>query len=127
MNAAFPSLMTPNLDALNTGALNTGALNTGAAAASAPAGSRPKLTQEARMRAQAADFEVQFVNSMFQHMYTGLDGNGPFGGSTGVGPWRSFLTEEYAKNFVKAGGIGIADSVYKSLLAHQEARAKPAS
>jgi Rod binding domain-containing protein len=57
-------------------------------------------------------------------MYAGLEGDGPFGNSTGVGPWRSFLTEEYAKNFVKRGGIGIADSVYKSLLTMQEARAK---
>ena len=122
MNAAFPALATPNLDALTSGAATSSAATTGSAA-----GSRPKLSQEARMRAQAEGFEVQFVNSMFQHMYTGLDGNGPFGGSTGVGPWRSFLTEEYAKNFVKAGGIGIADSVYKSLLAHQEAHAKPAS
>ena len=32
------------------------------------------------------------------------------------------MTEEYAKSFVKAGGIGIADSVYKSLLTLQEAR-----
>jgi Rod binding domain-containing protein len=117
MNTAFPSLVTPNLDALKTGAAATGTA----------AGSRPKLTQDARMHAQAQDFEVQFVNSMFQHMYTGLDGDGPFGGSTGTGPWRSFLTEEYAKNFVKQGGIGIADSVYKSLLAHQEAHAKPAA
>ena len=54
----------------------------------------------------------------------GIEGDGPFGNSTGVGPWRSFLTEEYAKNFVKRGGIGIADSVYKSLLTMQEARAK---
>jgi peptidoglycan hydrolase FlgJ len=122
MNTAFPSLVTPNLDALKTGATMTSATTTGAAA-----GSRPKLTQDARMHAQAENFEVQFVNSMFQHMYTGLEGNGPFGNSTGTGPWRSFLTEEYAKNFVKSGGIGIADSVYKSLLAHQEARAKPAS
>ena len=116
MTTAFPSLATPNLDALTS---------TGASAA--PAGSRPKPTPEARMRTQAEGFEVQFVNSMFQHMYTETEGDGPFGNSTGVAPWRSFLTEEYAKNFVKAGGIGIADSVYKSLLAHQEAHAKPAS
>jgi peptidoglycan hydrolase FlgJ len=59
---------------------------------------------------------------MFQQMYTGIEGDGPFGNSTGVGPWRSFLTDEYAKSFVKSGGIGIANDVYRSLLAHQEAR-----
>jgi flagellar protein FlgJ len=109
MTSALSSLAPPNIDAI---------------VGAAPIGARPKTSPDARMHAQAQDFEVAFVNSMFQHMYTGLDGEGPFGNSTGVGTWRSFLTDEYAKNFVKAGGVGIADQVYKSLLAHQEARAK---
>ena len=57
---------------------------------------------------------------MFQHMFTGTDGDGPIGGSPGVGVWRSFLTDEFAKSFAKNGGIGLADQVYQSLLAHQE-------
>jgi len=115
MATAFPSLAGINLDAV-------------AASASAGAGTgttaRLAAARNNRMHAQAQDFEVQFVNSMFQHMYTGLEGDGPFGNSQGVGPWRSFLTEEYSKAFVKSGGIGIADSVYKSMLALQEARSK---
>jgi peptidoglycan hydrolase FlgJ len=107
-----------------TSALPPAPVDVGAATASLLAGTRPKASPQARMRTQAEDFEVQFVNSMFQHMYTGIGGDGPFGNSVGVGAWRSFLTEEYAKNFVKSGGVGIADSVFKSLLAHQEARAK---
>ena len=96
--------------------------NVNARAGDALAASGPKTPQQARLWAQAQDFEVQFVNSMFQQMYTGIEGDGPFGNSTGVGPWRSFLTDEYAKSFVKSGGIGIANDVYRSLLAHQEAR-----
>jgi flagellar protein FlgJ len=107
MATAFPSIAGLNLDAVRTGAA---------------AATRPNMSRNDRLRTQAQDFEVQFVNSMFQQMYAGLEGDGPFGNSTGVGPWRSFLTEEYAKNFVKRGGIGIADSVYKSLLTMQEAR-----
>ena len=49
---------------------------------------------------------------------------GPYSGGEAANTWRSFLTEEYSKNFAKAGGIGIADSVYKQLIAVQEARAK---
>ena len=49
---------------------------------------------------------------MFQQMFTGIDGDGPFGGNGATKVWRSFLTEEYAKSFAKAGGIGIADQVY---------------
>ena len=36
---------------------------------------------------------------------------------------NSQSVDEYAKSFAKAGGVGIADSVYRSLLAQQEARA----
>lgn len=105
-----------------TASLSAMAPMTGALANDALAPAGPKTPQQARMWAQAQDFEVQFVNSMFQQMYTGIEGDGPFGNSTGVGPWRSFLTDEYAKSFVKSGGIGIANDVYRSLLAHQEAR-----
>jgi Rod binding domain-containing protein len=101
----FPSVAGLNLDAVASGA----------------ATARRTSTAD-RLHAQAQDFEVQFVNSMFQQMYAGIEGDGPFGNSTGVAPWRSFLTEEYAKNFVKSGGIGIADTVFKSLLALQEGR-----
>ncbi len=53
-----------------------------------------------------------------------IDGDGPFGGGGKAGVWRSFLTEEYSKSFAKAGGIGIADHVYRSLLNQQEVRAR---
>lgn len=59
---------------------------------------------------------------MFSQMMTAMDGEGPFGGGQSVGVWRSFLTDEYAKSFAKKGGIGIADQVYRTLLAQQEAK-----
>jgi len=77
----------------------------------------------AKARANAVDFEGMFLSTMFNHMFTSVDGEGPFGGGGAGGVWRSFLGEEYAKSFAKAGGIGLADSVYRSLIAQQEARA----
>ena len=59
---------------------------------------------------------------MFGLMFTAVEGEGPIGGSTGIGVWRSFLSDEYAKSFAKAGGIGLADHVYRTLIAQQEAR-----
>lgn len=72
-----------------------------------------------KLRETAEDFESVFLNSMFQQMFANV-GQGPFSGGPGAGIWRSFLTEEYSKSFVKAGGIGIADHVLRALLARQE-------
>jgi flagellar protein FlgJ len=54
-------------------------------------------------------------------MFTDIGGEGPFGGGGAAGVWRSFLSDEYAKSFAKAGGIGLADHVYRALIAHQGA------
>jgi Rod binding protein len=90
--------------------------------ASAPAAGKLNPAAKAKAKAAAQDFEAVFLNSMFQQMFTGVDGEGPFGGSGATGVWRSFLTDEYSKSFAKAGGVGIADQVYRSLIAMQEAR-----
>ncbi|HXD44776.1 MAG TPA: flagellar assembly peptidoglycan hydrolase FlgJ [Pseudolabrys sp.] len=75
---------------------------------------------KAKAMAAARNFEAVFLNTMFQSMQTGIDGDGPFGGSGASGVWRSMLTDQYARQFSKAGGVGIAAHVYQSLLAHQE-------
>jgi Rod binding domain-containing protein len=92
-----------------------------APAAAAKAGVSPAAATKARGAAQ--DFEAVFLNSMFSQMFSGV-GEGPFSGGQAAKTWRSFLTDEYARNFAKAGGVGIADSVYKELIAQQEARVK---
>lgn len=89
------------------------------ASASAPVSGAFK----AKARGTAQDFEAVFLNSMFQQMFTHIDGEGPFGGGPATGVWRSFLTDQFAKTVAKAGGIGIADQVYSSLIAAQEAHA----
>jgi peptidoglycan hydrolase FlgJ len=78
----------------------------------------------ATTKAAAEDFEAVFLNSMFGQMFTAIDGEGPFGAGAGTDVWRSFLSEEYSKSFARAGGIGIAQHVYQSLLAQQEAQAR---
>ena len=85
------------------------------------AGNGPANTK-AKAHAAAQNFEAVFLNTMFQQMYTGIDGEGPFGGNGATGVWRSLLTDEYAKSFAKAGGVGIASHVYQSLMALQEHR-----
>ena len=90
--------------------------------AHAPAAGNLNAAGKAKAKAASQDFEAVFLNSMFQQMFTGIKGEGPFGGDGATGVWRSFLTDEYAKSFAKSGGIGIADQVYRSLMAQQEIR-----
>jgi Rod binding domain-containing protein len=92
-----------------------------ATAALAGIASKPDAGRAAKARSVAEDFESVFLNSMFQQMFAHV-GEGPFNGGNGATVWRSFLTDEYAKSFVKAGGIGIADHVQRALLARQEVR-----
>ncbi len=89
--------------------------------ASMPAIGKSHFNTNAKAKAAAQDFEAVFINSMFQHMCTDIGGEGPFGGDGAAGVWRSFLTEQYSKSFAKAGGLGMADQVYRSLMSHQEA------
>jgi peptidoglycan hydrolase FlgJ len=81
------------------------------------------LKIKAKAKAASQQFEAMFLNSMFQQMFTGIDGEGPFGGSGPLKVWRSFLTDEYAKTFAKTGGLGIASHVYDQLLKHQGIKA----
>jgi len=77
---------------------------------------------QAKAKTTAQDFEAVFLNSMFAQMTNGLKGEGPFGSTTGTGVWRSMLTEQYSKSFAKAGGVGIAKDVYRTLIIQQASR-----
>ena len=77
----------------------------------------PQVQKKAK--AQAQDFEAVFLNSMFSQMTSGIKGEGPFGDTPGTGVWRSMLTEQYSKSFAKAGGVGISNDVYRTLILQQ--------
>ncbi len=59
------------------------------------------------------------LSNMFQEMFTGVDGDGPMGGSGALKVWRSFAIDQFAKDFAKKGGIGIAPMVYDTILKEQ--------
>jgi len=80
----------------------------------------PEVQQKAKAKAQ--DFEAMFINSMFSQMTSGIKADGPFGNTTGTGPWRSMLTDEYSKSFAKAGGVGISNDVFRTLILQQANR-----
>ncbi|MGJ4893017.1 flagellar assembly peptidoglycan hydrolase FlgJ [Bradyrhizobium sp. HKCCYLRH3099] len=74
---------------------------------------------QAKAKSTATDFEAMFLNSMFSQMTNGVKGEGPFGDTPGTGVWRSMLTEQYSKNFAKAGGVGISNDVFRTLILQQ--------
>ncbi len=81
----------------------------------------PEVQKKAK--AQAQDFEAMFLNSMFSQMTSGIKADGPYGSTEGTGPWRSMLTEQYSKSFAKAGGVGISNDVFRTLILQQANRA----
>ena len=73
-----------------------------------------------QMRETAESFEASFLSQMLKPMFEGLETDGPFGGGEGEATWRSFLIDAMAKQAVKAGGVGLADTVMSEMLKMQE-------
>jgi hypothetical protein len=121
---AAPTLAAPAAATLSRSLAREGVATPGTPGAAAVVpGGKPAADYKTKAHTAAVNFEAQFLNSMFSQMLAGVKGDGPFGDGHAVGVWRSFLSEQYAKSFAKAGGIGIADKVYHTLLAQQEAHA----
>ena len=75
-------------------------------------------TQQAKEIAE--DFEAVFIGQMLQPLFKNLGAVKPFGGGSSEGMWRSMQVDEYGKAIAKAGGIGIADAVFREILKMQE-------
>jgi Rod binding domain-containing protein len=84
--------------------------------ASAP---KAPAANAARMRETAENFEASFLAQMIKPMFEGLSTDGPFGGGEAEGTWRSFMIDAMAKQTVKAGGIGLADTVVAEMVRMQ--------
>lgn len=72
------------------------------------------------LRKVAREFESMFLNQMLEHMSAGIKTDGPFGGGQGEAMFRSLLNQQYATGISARGGLGIADAVYRQMLAMQE-------
>ncbi|MDD9907156.1 MAG: rod-binding protein [Rhodospirillaceae bacterium] len=75
---------------------------------------------KAKARETAESFEAFFLGQFFEQMFAGIRTDGMFGGGQGENVYRSMMMQEYGKAVAKGGGIGIADSVYRSILQIQE-------
>jgi Rod binding domain-containing protein len=72
------------------------------------------------LRTAAEEYEAVFLSQMLETMTAGIKTDGPFSGGPAEGIYRSMLNQQYGKAISKAGGIGIADAVYREMLRIQE-------
>ena len=73
-----------------------------------------------KARRVAVEFEAFFLSQVFQPMFTNVEPAEPFGAGPGEEMWRSLQIDEYGKAVARAGGVGIADAVYREILKLQE-------
>ncbi len=76
----------------------------------------PSLPAEtaARLRARAVELEAAFLSEMLG--MAGLGGaEGAFSGGPGEEQFASFLRHEQATAIARAGGLGLAESLFRAL------------
>ncbi len=86
--------------------------------ATAPA-ARP-AADPAALRAKANELETVFLAEMLAHAGLGAE-EGAFGGGIGAEQFGSFLREAQAAAMVRAGGIGLAESLFRAMAGAQDA------
>ena len=71
--------------------------------------------RSAQLMQKAQELETRFLSEMLAH--TGLDAQtGAFNGGIGEDQFASFMREAQAKAMVDRGGLGLAQSIFQSLV-----------
>lgn len=91
---------------------------------SLPAGAAPARSAEpagnAALRARARELEAVFLSEMLGHAGLGDGVAGFGGGGPGEAQFASFLRQAQAEAMVRAGGIGLAESIFRALAARHD-------
>ena len=81
----------------------------------------PAQVQKAWHAAQ--DFEAMALNQFLTPMFDTVDtSSGPFGGGEGEQQWKPMLIDAMAKKIEQAGGLGLAQPVFRQMIQMQEAK-----
>ncbi|MGE0046681.1 MAG: rod-binding protein [Hyphomonadaceae bacterium] len=75
----------------------------------------PLSPQMQEIRRVAEEFEAMVLAELLQPVFEQIDPNSLGGGGSGEQMFRPMLIQEYAGGMARAGGIGIADSVFREL------------
>ncbi|MBV0913440.1 rod-binding protein [Anianabacter salinae] len=80
----------------------------------------PHTAQEARLMDVARQVESQFLSAMLKDAGLGAVPSA-FGGGAGEDQFASLLRNAQADTLVQAGGIGLAEVIFRSLVARSNA------
>lgn len=73
-----------------------------------------------KAREVSKQFESIFLMQVLENMSSGVEGDPLFSGGAGDKIYRSMFNEQTAGAIARQGGVGIADSIYRSILQMQE-------
>lgn len=99
---------------MNDAALDIARFSPSVGMAHTPKGDAHKLDKAAK------DFEAVFISQMFEQMWSSVPTDGPFGGGSGEKIFRSLMIQDMGKQIAAQGGIGLADSIKREMIAMQE-------
>jgi Rod binding domain-containing protein len=88
---------------------------------SAPVSALTRPDNDARLRALSQQLEAGFLAEMLGHAGFGT-ARESFGGGAGEEQFASFLRQEQADAMVKAGGIGLAESLFNAMTGGRDAQ-----
>ena len=74
------------------------------------------LARRGQIEKTAKEFETSFLSVMLTEMFKDVGAEAPFNGGQGEAAFKSFMSDAMAKQMVRSGGIGLADTVAQEML-----------
>ena len=79
---------------------------------------QPSRPSRPEYKSIADELEIQFLSEMLKNAGVGKPRE-TFGGGAGEDQFSGFLTTEYARATVNAGGIGLSEAIYRALVQNE--------
>ncbi|HWR09148.1 rod-binding protein [Sporomusa sp.] len=84
-------------------------------AGTSPAAASAKRSEDAKLKAACQEMEAVFLNMMLSRMRASVPKTKLMGDTSGEETMQSLLDTELTKNMAQAGGMGLADMLYRQL------------
>ena len=77
----------------------------------APRGATPD-----KIKTLAHDFEASMIAALLQPVFDALPTDGTFGGGQGEAAYKSLMVDAFARQTVKAGGLGLSSAIQSEII-----------